>query len=345
MTKCQRVEIKKKVLTRLGRVELPKTHPLCPKRNNFKITAKLQEEICFLGQMSVYREASDLFEKMFDLHISDQQVRRVCNYYGEYVDKVIKANIEPMIPQIKETNRQDPTYVMMDGSMLFTRIGEWKELKLARVFKGSKVIDIQKNRSEIVDTVYCSHLGSVNEFFPKLERHLVKYQHLVVVADGAPWIWTWCEDNYPGCIQILDYFHAKEKLVLLANAHFKDPEKKKWWLDNQLEMLKDDGVQQVIKNVSKLPCRIKPAKEAKEKLLKYYNDHEDRMTYKTFMNKGYLIGSGPIEAAHRSVIQQRMKLSGQKWSIDGANAIANLRCYRKSGAWDKIRTLIRANAA
>lgn len=50
------------------------------------------------------------------------------------------------------------------------------------------------------------------------------------------------------------------------------------------------------------------------------------MIYKTFKEKGYVIGSGPIEVAHRSVIQQRMKLSGQKWSIKGANAIANLRC-------------------
>jgi len=333
------------VLTKLGQVELPKKHLLCPNKNSFKITAKLQEEICLMGQAVVYREASELMEKLFDLHLSDQQIRRVCVHYGEVLDKAIKANIEHMIPQVEDTKTEDPTYIMMDGSMLFTRTGEWKELKLARIFKGSKVIDIQKNRKEIVDTVYCSHLGSVKEFFPKLERHLVNYKHLVIVADGAPWIWNWCEDNYPGCVQILDFYHAKEKLVLLANAHFKVPEKKKEWLSEQLRLLKNDGVLQVMKNVRNLACRNKSAKEAKEKLLKYYNDHEDRMAYKTLKENGYLIGSGPIEAAHRSVIQQRMKLSGQKWSIDGANAMANLRCFRKSDSWDKIVNLIRICAA
>ncbi len=68
------------------------------------------------------------------------------------------------------------------------------------------------------------------------------------------------------------------------------------------------------------------------------------MLYKTYKDKGLLIGSGPIEAAHRNVIQQRLKLSGQKWSIKGAQAIANLRCYQKSCAWNIIDDLIKLAA-
>lgn len=332
-------------MTKLGRVDLPKTHPLCPKKSGFKMTAKVQEDVCLLGQTGVYQEASELAERLMGLQISDQQIRRVCTAYGTVLGQAIKANIEPMIPKLKATNDEDPTYLMMDGSMLFTRSGEWKELKLARVFKGSKVIDIQLRRSEIIDTVYCSHLGSVKDFFPKLERHITSYKHLVVVGDGASWIWNWCEDNYPGCVQILDFFHAKEKLVILAKAHFRDDDKQKIWMEKQLKLLKDDGVHQVIANVEKLPCRNETSKEAKIKLLKYYEEHEDRMIYKTFKEKGYMIGSGPIEAAHRSVIQQRMKLSGQKWSIKGANAIANLRCYRSSSSWGIVTDLIKKIAA
>jgi hypothetical protein len=63
--------------------------------------------------------------------------------------------------------------------------------------------------------------------------------------------------------------------------------------------------------------------------------------YKTYRDAGLLIGSGPVEAAHRSVIQQRMKLSGQKWSIKGAQAIANLRCYKYSGAWNMIENVVK----
>lgn len=135
---------------------------------------------------------------------------------------------------------------MMDGALLFTTKNEWKELKLARIFKGSKVVDIQANRSEIVENVYVSHLGSVNEFLPKLERHLVDYSNLVVVGDGARWIWKWCEDNYPGCVQILDFFHAKEKLVLFAKEHFGCVDKRSNWLYAKLELLRNNGVDRLI---------------------------------------------------------------------------------------------------
>lgn len=65
---------------------------------------------------------------------------------------------------------------------------------------------------------------------------------------------------------------------------------------------------------------------------------------KTYRESGLMIGSGPIEGVHRSVIQQRMKLSGQKWTIKGANAMANLRCYKQSGAWEYIKRVIAAAA-
>jgi len=329
----------------LGRVELPKSHILCPRTSSFNMTAKVQSEVCLLGQIGVYREASELAKRLLGLSISDQQIRRVCTTYGNILDDAIKSNIETIIPKLEESHNEDPTYLMMDGSMLFTREGGWKELKLARVFNGSKVIDIQRDRSEIVNTIYCSHLGSVNEFFPKLERHITSYNNLVVVGDGASWIWRWCEDNYPGCVQILDFYHAKEKLVILSNAHFRNHEKKKVWLEKQLELLRADGVYDVMRNVRRLPCTNDLSKEAKSKLLNYYEEHEDRMLYKSFRDKNYMIGSGPIEAAHRSVIQQRMKLSGQKWSINGANAIATLRCYSHSNAWSIIQQVITKCAA
>jgi hypothetical protein len=295
----------------VGRLELPKSHILCPNNSGFNMTSKVQADVCLLGQIGVYREASELANILLGLTISDQQIWRVCTTYGNLLEKAIKSNIEPLIPKLEDTDNEDPTYLMMDGSMLFTRESGWKELKLARVFNGSKVFDIQKGRSEIVDTVYCSHLGSIHDFFPKLERHITSYKHLVVVGDGASWIWKWCEDNYPGCVQILDFFHAKEKLVLLSNAHFRESEKKRYWLEEQLKLLRDDGIYKVIQNVSRMSCRNDVSKEAKTKLLKYYEEHKERVRHKTFRDRNYMIGSGPIEAAHRSVIQQRMKLSGQ----------------------------------
>ena len=64
----------------------------------------------------------------------------------------------------------------------------------------------------------------------------------------------------------------------------------------------------------------------------------------TYRANGLLIGSGAIESAHRNVLQQRLKLSGQRWSIEGAQNIANLRAYNKGNQWGKVIDLIK-NAA
>ena len=185
-------------------------------------------------------------------------------------------------------------------------------------------------------------MGSIDEFFPKLERHLIHYPQKIIIGDGAPWIWKWVESNYPGAIEILDFYHAKEKLVIFANQQFRDDDKRKSWIKDKTEKLLQNLVEQVISELKSLRSKNELSKEAKKKTIKYFTDHCERMMYKTFIDKGLLIGSGPIEAAHRNVLQQRMKLSRQKWTIQGANTMANLRCYRKSGAWNIIKSFIKA---
>ena len=64
------------------------------------------------------------------------------------------------------------------------------------------------------------------------------------------------------------------------------------------------------------------------------------MYYQTYRSRGLLIGSGPIEAAHRLVLQKRMKLSGQKWTKKGAQAVANLRVVHLNQQWDRVINLI-----
>lgn len=295
-----------------------------------------------LGQSVVFSEASEISDALLNVKISSTQIQRICRYYGGLLDPLIEKNLEEYIPKLQAVDQTDNVYVMIDGSMLFTRPKDWKEVKLGRIFNQRKIIPINAKRNELMESIYVSHMGGVDEFFPKLERYLVDYKKKIVIGDGASWIWNWVESNYPGATEILDFYHAKEKLVIFANLQFKDGEKRKSWVKDKTEKLRQDLVEEVILDLRYQRARNEKAKEAKEKTIKYFTDHSDRMMYKTYTDQGYLIGSGPIEAAHRNVLQQRMKLSGQKWTIKGANAIANLRCYRKSDAWNIIKNIIRA---
>ena len=64
-----------------------------------------------------------------------------------------------------------------------------------------------------------------------------------------------------------------------------------------------------------------------------YRNNVDRMAYGQYRARGLMIGSGPMEAAHRTVLQARMKRSGQHWSTQGAKNVINLRVALKSGRW------------
>lgn len=305
----------------------------------------MQGLVCLLAQHTVFDGASDILERMLGLDVSAKQIQRVSEWYGEQIDPIIEANHTQYMPQLPEPKYDELTYVMVDGSMLCTREEKWKEMKLGRIFHETQNVDIQEHRKEIIQSVYISHLGSVDVFCPKMERHLSSIpSKKVFIADGAKWIWNWVEDNYPGATQILDYYHAVEKIKILAQFHFTDAEQRKKWLDEQKECLLDDQVAQVIDNLQKIRSTSEAVLQAKATAINYYLEHEDRMMYKTYKSQGLLIGSGPIEAAHRNVIHQRLKLSGQRWSIEGAQAIANLRCYHQSGAWNIVEDLIRLAA-
>ncbi|WP_081969018.1 UPF0236 family transposase-like protein [Phaeodactylibacter xiamenensis] len=330
-------------MTSFGQLTLSKNHVLCQGTKRFALSERLRELCCLLGQGSVYEQASETLEELLRLDLSGMQIQRVCMHYGSLVGPLVSADAEGAIPSLEITDEQAPTYVMMDGMMLPTREEKsWKEIKLGRIFQHQDVVQLSAKRRQIRQSVYVSHFGSVDQFFPKLERHLVPYQKKVILGDGAPWIWRWAEDNFPGARQILDFYHAKEKLVLFAKHQFRVDEKRKAWVAGQCEVLSANRVHEVVDNVSCLRARNHEAREAKAKLLSYYEEHEDRMQYKTYRDEGLLIGSGPVEAAHRSVLQQRLKLSGQRWTVDGAQAIADLRCYRKSGAWSTIQQLVAA---
>lgn len=89
-----------------------------------------------------------------------------------------------------------------------------------------------------------------------------------------------------------------------------DREKKK--------LLLEDKVDKIITATEKQEPKTPEAKKTQDRLLTYYKNNRNRMYYGTYRVKGYLIGSGAIESAHCNVVQQRMKLSGQRWSVQGA---------------------------
>jgi hypothetical protein len=208
--------------------------------------------------------------------------------------------------------------------MYLTREESWKEIKLGRIFEQEDIVRASKNRTVLSNSRYVTHLGASKDFLPKMEYHIEGLKNKVFLADGATWIWNWVEDTYPDSVQIVDFFHAKEHLCEFANSFFKEREQAKQWIDLHGSILINKGVSPLIKALEELKGSKGLAKQ-REQLLNYYRKNEQRMQYHTFKKKGLLIGSGAIESAHKDVLEQRLKLSGQRWTMKGLQQMVQLR--------------------
>ncbi len=63
-----------------------------------------------------------------------------------------------------------------------------------------------------------------------------------------------------------------------------------------------------------------------KKQITYFERNKARMLYQTFRQSGYFIGSGVVEAGCKTVVGQRLKLSGMLWSRKGASHLLTVRC-------------------
>lgn len=298
-----------------------------------------------MGQSEVFEDGEQLFSKLMGICMGAKQIQRVSEYYGQKLEEKQNKAIEEgaPIPEVKPA--LEKTYMMVDGSMILTRENGWKEMKVGRIFSESDCVPIQKNRNEITDSDYICHLGKHEDFLRKMEWQIEGYSATkICVADGAKWIWNWVDNTYPEMIQILDFYHAVEKLGHYAQYQITDSKERKRWLKKQKKRLLNNGVNIILDFLNEETGRTPDAEKARCDVIRYYQNNKKRMQYKTYQETGYVIGSGAIESAHRNVVQQRLKLSGQRWSEKGAQKIVTLRAINKSNRWTEVINLIKKAA-
>jgi hypothetical protein len=324
-----------------GKVTLKKNHPLAVAPGGFKISSYLQEQMCRLGTKMPFEEAEEELKELLGIQTNAKQIERLCHHYGELLNQINWREVyySDNHSHIAFKRRQ---YVLMDGSMLLTRDKEqaWKEVKLCRMFYDTERVEsVSQNRNMLINSRYAAHLGGHEVFLDKVLELIPSGTPPIFIADGAKWIWNFVEDYYPESIQILDFYHCKEHIYDFAKEYFTEDERH-LWVEEGIEKLKTEKVDDFLEELEKLPDKNKNLLKSKNRLLNYLTNNKKRINYGKFLRNGLLIGSGPIESANREVIQKRMKLSGQRWTVQGAKQMLNLRICYKSGKQILIRNLI-----
>jgi hypothetical protein len=252
-------------------------------------------------------------------------------------------------------------YVQMDGTGVPVvkketegRVGKvdeqpahTREVKFGCVFTQTSWDDEGYAIRDPASTTYTGAIETAGQFGNRIyleawNRGWSRAEKKVVIGDGADWIWNNADQHFPGAVQIVDLFHARQHLWELARfLHPGDlPRQKQWILRHQPKL--DAG------KIEKLVCflrRIDPSSPSLEEAIRieaaYFERNAERMRYPEFRRQHLFVGSGVIEAGCKTVIGARLKQSGMFWTVSGANAIIALRCChinnRMENYWESRR--------
>jgi hypothetical protein len=161
-------------------------------------------------------------------------------------------------------------------------------------------------------------------------------RQFTILGDGAAWIWNIAASKFPEATQIVDLYHAREHLHDLARSlEFMLGDRKDEWLAARLDDLDYGYIDGITAAARAYPLEgIK--KDELDTALGYFEHNAPRMRYHWFRQCGLFVGSGVVEAGCKTVIAQRLKLSGMHWTTNGADAITTLRCQQASRPEDRI---------
>jgi hypothetical protein len=358
----------KPVLTAVGLVEVLRPYYLCAHCGVGQLPADVELDIentefspgvrrmqAIVGQEAPFDQGREQMKVLAGLEVTTKSVERTAEAIGADIAQREQAEIHKARQLELPVVVGEPLrilYVQMDGTGVpvvkketVGRQGKnegqpahTREVKLGCVFtqttwdkKGYAIRDPDS-------TTYTGAIESAEEFGRRIYaeawgRGWSRALQKVVMGDGAEWIWNLVALHFPGAMQIVDLYHARQHLWEVARRLFPNKEgKQKVWMKIHQKRLLDRG--KIEKLVGALRSMESDNPEVAEKIrteADYFERNAERMRYPKFRRQHLFVGSGVIEAACKTVVASRLKRSGMFWTVRGANAILALRCCHLNG--------------
>jgi hypothetical protein len=357
------------ILTVVGWARIDRPYYLCPRCHAGQFPADVELDIdqtdfspgirrmlAAVGAEVPFAQGRSQMKLLANVEVTTKAVERIAESVGR--DIAIREQIE--IRSAKQLRLPAVAgspipylYIQMDGTQVFVVKSETegragrilgepartRECKLGAVFTQTTVDEEGRPVRDEDSTTYVGAIETAEEFGLRIyteawnrgwERAVVR----VVMGDGSHWIWNIADQHFPGAIQIVDLYHAREHLWDLARKLNPAQEAaQKHWLMHKLDWLENGKIDKLVAGLAKLADA-----EANSELAKtirteseYFDSNRDRMRYPEFRNKNLFVGTGVIEAGCKTVIGSRLKQSGMFWTVRGANAIIALRCCLLNG--------------
>lgn len=359
----------KKVLTVVGEIQLRREYYHCEKCGQGRVprdedldivgsgfSPGVRRMMARVGSKESFEEGRQDLECLAGLTVTSKQVERIAEQVGEEVERRNQKDLRDCAEgTLEEQPPSGPTiYIAMDGTgipmvleALEGRQGKQgaaktREAKLGCVFTQSQLDEKGRPVRDKDSTSYCGAIETAELFGQRTHmeakrRGVERAQKVVVLGDGAPWIWNLAESYFPQAVHIVDLFHARQRLSdtakLLFSAH---PSQAESWQEEQSLLLDQGQIALVAMNMRQQMHSRPELAESLEKMANYFETNASRMKYDEFRRQALFVGSGVMEAGCKTVVGQRLKRSGMRWTLRGANAIMALRCLELSGRMDSF---------
>jgi hypothetical protein len=360
----------KPVLTAVGKVEVSRPYYLCTHCHNGQFPADVELDIenmefspgvrrmeAMIGQEVSFDHGRQQMKLLADLEVTTKAVERSAEAVGEDIaareQKEIQRAVQLDLPMI--VGESIPIlYVELDGTGLpvtkketLGRVGKaegqpshTREAKLGCVFTQTTWDPEGYAIRDPDSTTYVGAIETAEEFGKRLyleawKRGWSRAEKKVVLGDGAEWIWNIATLHFPGAIQIVDLFHARQHLWDLARKLYpnQEAEQRRWMMIYQ-DMLDEGRIEDLVAALRSIDSSNPELAEKIRIEAGYFENHADRMRYPEFRRQHLFVGSGVIEAGCKTVIGSRCKQSGMFWTVRGANAILALRCSHLNGRFE-----------
>jgi hypothetical protein len=296
-----------------------------------------------LGSEMPYRAGSELLKELTGQDVAVSQFERVIGEVGGDFEACEERAMKRSLKGRGEVSSESPEdlYVCVDGAMV-REDEEWRECKLGAVLDA--VVD-EQGEPRVGKTSYQAGVWDADELGQRVyhearRRGSELAGRLVVLGDGARWIWNQSGHHFPDAIEIIDWYHACEHLWEVGREFYGDgTDRCCRWVEAQKDFLKEDRVEVVLRNIEKLRPGTKRQTDLRRTNLTYFDGNRERMRYGRFRSEGLFVGSGFVESACKHVVQQRFKGAGMRWKKTGLKCLMAIRVARKSQRFEQAWNL------
>lgn len=218
----------------------------------------------------------------------------------------------------------------------------WHWVYTATVFKLSDRVKTEGGRPVILSRGYACTRGGIDALREQLHAEALRHglgraERILIVADGAVWIWNLAEDRFKDAVQRLDLYHAKQHLWSVAAAlHGEGTAQAREWIKPLEEQLESGEAAKMISSLEELlPSLKEEARKKIEKEVNYFKNNAGRMDYADAKKRGEPCGSGPIESTCAQY-QRRFKCTGQFWTKEGDESLICIQTFWRNDRWQEL---------